>query len=67
MAPCPYIGYGYNTMVLDMGLCEHIITLKDLDMAPYPHITAQSGYGSMYAYYCSHGYGYDSMSAYLSL
>ena len=32
-----------------------------------PHITAQSGYGSMSTYYCLHGYRYDSMSAYLSL
>ena len=44
-----------------------IITYMDMDMAPYPHITAQSGCGSKSAYYCWHGYGYDSMSTYLSL
>ena len=65
-----------------MSTCLHITAAMDMDMtqwiwrllltwiwimAPCPHITAQSRYGSMYAYYCSHGYGYDSMSAYLSI
>ena len=38
MAPCPYIGYGYDSTDLDMGLCSHIITHMDLDMAPCLHI-----------------------------
>ena len=69
--PCPHI---IAVMDMDMAPCLHlithmdldIITYMDLDLTPCPHITAQSGYGSMYAYYCSHGYEYDSMSAYLS-
>ena len=40
MAPCPYIGYGYDSMDLDMGPCPHIITHMDLDMAPWLHIIA---------------------------
>ena len=57
MAPCLHIlltwshitlcnehGSGYGSMDLD------IITYMDLDMAPCPHITTQSGYGSMSTY-----------------
>ena len=64
-------GYGYGSMsVYWIWICPmdlDIITYRDLDMVPCPHMTAQSGYSSMSAYYCSHGYGYDSMSTYLSL
>ena len=38
--------YGYGSIYMD------IITYMDMDMAPYPHITAQSGCGSMTVYYC---------------
>ena len=54
MAPCPHItaqsgyvsmstyyyshGYGYNSMVLDIGPCLHIIIQMDVDMAPCQHI-----------------------------
>ena len=50
-----------------MSPCLHIIAHMDMDMAPCPYST---GYWhiwdivSMSAYYCSHGYGYGSMSAY---
>ena len=55
MAPCLYIGYGYDSMDLDMGpfstyyhshgygygtMDLDIITYMDLDMVPCPHITA---------------------------
>ena len=44
---------------LDIAPCLHVITHMALDMSPCLH-----GY---IAYYHSHGYGYDSMSVYLSL
>ena len=38
MAPCLYIGYGYDSMDMDMAPCPHIIAHMDMDMAPCPHI-----------------------------
>ena len=37
--------YGYGSMDLN------IIPYMDFDLAPCPHITAQSGYGTMSMYY----------------
>ena len=38
MTPCLYIGYGYDSMDLDMGPYPHIITHMHLDMALCLHI-----------------------------
>ena len=45
------------TQDMDMTPCLHIIAHMDMDMAPCPHIIDShgSGYGSMSAYYHSHG------------
>ena len=62
MAPCPHI---IVHMDMDMAPCLHIIVHVDMDMAPCPNIFTlnllsltsrhRSGYGSMFAYYHSHG------------
>ena len=38
MAPCPYIGYGYDSMDVDMEQCVHIITHMVVDIIPCLHI-----------------------------
>ena len=60
-----------------MTPCWQIIAHMHMDMTTYLHIChfefiiplveTYLDYGSMSAYYCSHGYGYDYMSAYLLL
>ena len=66
--------YVITHMDMDMSPCLHIITHMDhmdLDMAPCLHISLMSPWiwiwDPMSTYYCSHGSGYDSMSANLSL
>ena len=51
MAPCPYIGYGYDSMHLEMRKGPHIITHMDLDMAPCTHIITDM---DMYMTPCLH-------------